>query len=94
MANDWDANPRVIDAAGNNGSLVENIKSFEWHPAAASDDLEIQDDAGNILWKIRASIGGSNHEDYAAQAKYLNRKGIRGVVIATIDGGTLYIHVL
>ena len=92
MANDWTTNPRVIDTAGNNGSLVENIKTLEWHPSAADDDLEVQDDAGNVLWKIRALAGAPNNEAEAIETKEINRRGVGGVVIVTIDGGTLYIH--
>lgn len=93
MANDWSKNPIVIDTAEHKAG-VYNIKMLEWHPGADNDDLEVRDSHGNMLWKVRASMGAPNSEDYAIQERSLNRSGVQDIHIVTIDGGVLYIHII
>ncbi len=93
MANDWHKNPIEIDTAENKTG-VYNIKSIEWHPGAANDDLEVRDSLGNMLWKIRALTGALHGESHAIEERSIDRRGVQGINIVTIDGGKLYIHLL
>ncbi len=91
MANDWDKNPIEIDTAGADTGTYDILR-FEYHPAAADNDLEIQDTAGNVLWKIRAQFACANHEAANILEHVINRRATVGINVVTIDGGILYIH--
>ncbi|MCL6583044.1 MAG: hypothetical protein K6U11_05325 [bacterium] len=93
MANDWTKNPMEIDSVESR-SGVYDIKSLEWHPGAANDDLEIRDSLGNMLWKIRALAGAPHSESQAIEERRLDRRGVQGINIVTISGGKLYIHLM
>jgi len=93
MANDWTKNPMEIDTAENNaGDYLINY--MEWHPNAANDDLEVQDGAGNVLWKIRAIAPSSNDETSGIEKTEIGAFPLpaHGLNVVTIDGGTLYVH--
>jgi hypothetical protein len=66
------------------------VHQFVWHPSAANDDLLITDTDGNILYKVRAQGAAPNGE--AAYVCWQSINAIcRGLIVATIDGGTLYV---
>lgn len=91
MANDWTKNPIVIDTAEAKAGQYD-ILNFEYHPNAADNDLEIQDTAGDVLWKARAQFACANHEAANILYRQIDRRAIVGINIVTIDGGTLYIY--
>lgn len=91
MANNWTKNPIEIDTAGTVIAQYD-ILNFEYHPNAADNDLEIQDTAGNVLWKVRAQFSCANHEAANILYREVNRRAITGLNVVTIDGGILYIH--
>lgn len=91
MANDFTKNPIEIDTAGASTSQYD-ILNFEYHPAAEDNDIEIQDTAGDVLWKVRAQFACNNHEANNILYRQVNRRAVEGINVATIDGGILYIH--
>lgn len=73
------------------GTTRTMVHMMEWHPAAADNDLLVKDGAGNILLKARASGAAPNGEAAYVVWKALNAICL-GLVVETIDGGTLYIY--
>lgn len=76
-----------------------NIAYMEYHPNAADNGLLVRDmntganrGNGNVLWQIKAPIGAPHHEAEGILVKEINRKGIQGINVETLDGGVLYIH--
>jgi hypothetical protein len=67
------------------------IHALEWHPSAADDDLMVKDSAGNILFKARAQGAAPNGEVAYVTWKSINAICL-GLVVETIDGGTLYVY--
>jgi hypothetical protein len=92
MANDFTKRPMEIDTAGADTGTYD-IKEFEYHPGAADNDLEIQDTAGNVLWKVRAQFACANNEASNILYRTIERRDVKGINVVTIDGGTLYIHI-
>jgi hypothetical protein len=91
MANVWTGNPVIDTAEDRNGTFL--IDRFEYWPAAINNDLEIQDNAGAVIWKMRADGACANGEDGAkAVLSFPYPKKIKGLYIKTIDGGALHIY--
>ncbi len=92
MANDFTKRPMEVDTAAAI-TTTHNIRQFEWHPAAEDNDLEIQDTAGNVLWRVRAQFACANHEAANILYRDVDSRAIVGINVVTIDGGILYIHI-
>ena len=73
------------------GTTRVMVHALEWHPAAADNDLMVKDGSGNIIFKARAAGGAPNGEVAYVAWKALNAICL-GLVVETIDGGTLYIY--
>lgn len=67
------------------------VHALEWHPSAENDDLLVTDGAGNMLFKARAAGAAPNGETAYVAWKALNAICL-GLIVSTIDGGTLYIY--
>jgi len=80
-----------VTTAGTPLAGRQNVAFMEWHPSAADDDLLVTDAASRTLWKCRAAGSAANGESAYVEWKefgyYTN-----GIVVSTIDGGTLYIE--
>lgn len=70
------------------------VDGFTYYPAAKNNDLVLNDANGDEIWTIRAVAGAPNKEGYAIEQKKYEAKPrkCRGLYLATIDGGVLYVH--
>jgi hypothetical protein len=90
MANVSTGNPWILDTAGTilaKGNIVR-VKKMIFYASAASDDVDVQDGAGNSVWKCRAAAAGTNYEDYAGVETDWGDNPIpmNGFIVGTIDG--------
>jgi len=67
------------------------LQMIEYHPAAADNDLLITDLNSQVLYKVRAAGAAANGESSYVEAKAFSCF-VNGLIISTIDGGTVYIH--
>jgi hypothetical protein len=93
MANDLTKNPWVIDTAGATSTWTGPvyIQKIRWVPAAAGDDLVINDKNGEEIFSVTnaltGGVAGTIKEDFIGMPPY------HGFNVATIGGGTLYVYV-
>ena len=62
------------------------VESMRWIGVTAGDDLVVDDSAGNIIWVAKAET--NNFTD----AITFGPQQFDGVVVDTIDSGTLYVY--
>lgn len=94
MSNSYDGKRTwVIDTAEDiDGTFL--VDDFMYYPAAKNNDLVINDANGDEIWTTRGVAAASNNEAYAIETKEYKDgpRKCRGIYIATIDGGTLRVH--
>ena len=89
MANDLTGNPYICDTTGTVLSTPARVKKFVYTPTTDGDDLVVQDNAGNNVWKFKA-IGAAT--DQSIFYENVIDGPVNGISINTIDNGTLYIY--
>jgi hypothetical protein len=90
MANNLTANPKVIDTAATIHAYPLRVRKMEWFPTTTGDDLLIVDNGGNTVWSLKAIAADTNEGiGYHGPEDTV----INGIIVSTIDNGTLYIFV-
>jgi len=97
MANDITGNPWILDEDATTvvatGTKVKILKMM-FYAGTAGDDLHVTDGAGKDFWRVRAAAAATNYEDYAGiPFDPPEPIVIDGMIIATIDGGALWVWV-
>jgi len=90
MANNLTGNPLVIDTAATITTYPTKVKFMRWTPTTTGDDLLVVDNAGNTIWTYKALAADANQGitfDLTLDGAVCN-----GIVVSTIDNGTLYIY--
>jgi len=76
MANSYYGNPWILDTAGVISTTPVIVTKMEWQPNAASDSLEVRDNASKaVVWKrtsISAAPAGIEVWDAPADGFYMN----------------------
>jgi len=96
MANAMTGRVWVLDTAGTIWTGPIFISKMEYHPNAADNDLVVKDTRGFPIWPpIRAIASSAAHETIGIE-KWENPSPevpFDGLVLTTIDGGTLYVTI-
>lgn len=86
MANDTTSNPWILGtAAVITTDLQCRIDSIEWEGAAGGDQATIEDADGRIVFDA-TSVAGERVE------RQPRARSFTGLEVATLTGGTLYVH--
>jgi hypothetical protein len=91
MANSTAGNIWFVDTAASLRTNPLYVHKMWWKPAAAGDDILIEDAGGNDIWKYKAIAGDTNLNipyEWPGQPGILN-----GIVVTTLDSGELYIQI-
>lgn len=91
MANTMTGNIWKIDTAASLRTNPLYVYKMWWTPAAAGDDISILDAGGNTIWGYKTIAGETTQTiviDWPGSPAVLN-----GINVATLDSGTLYIHI-
>jgi len=65
-------------------------KRMVWYPTTTGDDISVTDNGGNVIWSYKAIAADSNGGiPYELEIDTV----LNGLVVATIDHGSLYIYV-
>lgn len=92
MANDVTGNPWVLDTAEDidSGGMLQMI---EFHPAATTNDLDVQDAAGNQLYLVQSVTDAAiNLATTILKQEFDPPRNTTGLYLKVIDGGKVYIH--
>jgi hypothetical protein len=93
MTNSVAGDPWILDTAATietQGTILV-VDKMIWYPNATNDDLIVHDGAANVKWVVRATAGAPNNESFGAE-KFEGPEDFDGFIVATIDGGTLYVY--
>lgn len=95
MANDTTVNPIIVDTADTTTKIIAHnvmISSIRWvTDATANDAAIIHDGDGNVKWESLAS--GSNYTE--AEKDFDPHLWVQnGLIVPTLDSGTLYISIV
>ena len=93
MANDATGNPWILDSAAVITTNMVNVQGMEYHPNAVDNDLIVKDCAGTIKWQTRAIAPSNAHQSSGKETWEFGPTIFNGFDLATIDGGTLYVHI-
>lgn len=94
MANSTAGKVWVLDTAATIWTGPVYISRMDWHPNAADNDLVVNDSLAHPIWgPVRAIATAANHETSGIETweNPAPNHPIDGFVLATIDGGTLYV---
>lgn len=88
MANITTGNPWVLDTAATITTTPIRVRRIRWTPTTDGDDLLLKDNGGNTIWSLKAIAADTNQG-----ISYTLELGgsLNGLVITTMDHGTLYV---
>ena len=86
MANVTTGNPWVLDTAGVITTNPLYVKRFLWTPTTDGDDILVHDNAGNVLWSLKAVAADTNE---GIEYERIIEGSVNGLNLVTIDNGTL-----
>lgn len=87
MANDVTNNPWVLDTAATITTDKVRVEKLIWEGGGAGMAATLQHSSGVNFWSATSVAGERVTEDFDGQAG-----DVDGFVLATLDGGTLYVH--
>jgi len=83
-------NPWISTTAETVYSNPVVVRRMKWTPTTSGDDLLVKDLGGNTLWSLKAIAADSNQGiSYTEELGF----SVNGIVVETIDHGTLYIFI-
>ena len=91
MANVATGNPWILDTAATLSTNNILVDKMVFIPNAADNDLIVKDNAGKVIWQIRA-ITASNNYQSSGMETFDGPFLCNGFVLDTIDAGTLKVY--
>ena len=94
MSNVTTGNPWILDTAGVITTKLLWVQKFVFVPNASDDDLIVKDNAGEVVWQIRAVAGSPNNESVGMEEFRPSESPmcVSGLNLDTIDGGSLRVY--
>ena len=83
-------NPWISTTAETITSKPTRVNYMEWTPTTDSDDLLVVDNGGNTLWTLKAIAADAN-QGISYEKRF--ETSVNGIVVSTIDHGSLYVHI-
>jgi len=90
MANATTGSPWTLDTADVIKTTPGYIHRIIWTPVSDGDDILIQDNGGNNVWKLKAIAGDTNQ---AIEYERVIEQSVNGFNLVTLDSGTVYVYV-
>jgi len=87
MANDITTLPWILDTAAIITTAWVHIKRMEFIPSVSTDDVQIEDKNGRVIWARKAVFTNESPVQVFDTPMWVN-----GFELAVIDGGTLYVY--
>lgn len=91
MSNATTGNPWILDTAG---VITKNnvwLEKMVYVPNAADNDLIVEDNAGLVVWQVRAIAASANNESVGMET-FEGPMLMNGFELATIDAGSLRVY--
>lgn len=91
MGNVTTGNPWILDTAGVLSKNNVWLEKMVYVPNAADNDLIVKDNAGLVVWQVRAIAGSSNNESVGMET-FDGPMLMNGFNLDTIDAGSLRVY--
>lgn len=90
MANASTGNPWKLDTAAVICTTPVFVKFMRWTPTTAEDDLLVQNNASDDVWRLKAIAADA---DQMIEYEITIDGWVNGFNLVTIDNGTLYVYI-
>jgi outer membrane protein assembly factor BamB len=91
VANNTTGNPWILDTAAVLSTNLVYVDKMVYIPNAADNDLIVEDNAGKVIWQVRAIAASANYESVGMET-FDGPILCNGFEVATIDGGSLKVY--
>lgn len=91
MSNVYTGNPWILDTAAVITTNPTMVEKMIYVPNAADNDLQVEDNAGKVVWRTRAIAASANYES-VGQETFDGPIMMNGFELAVIDAGVLYVY--
>lgn len=83
-------NPLISTTAETVTTNPTYVYRMVWTPTTDGDDLLVVDNGGNTLWSLKAVAADSNQ---GIEYERVFETSVNGIIVSTIDNGSLYVYV-